>query len=134
MSDQAFILPKWFSYGGNHFGQRTAWSLINFLNYGQLNSDLKWMLLNCSEFFINEKLKKKSYFFTCILPDYVPHEITKEFWKNCHFENMTAGFLLRCQSSLRWEICMICHWNISSWKQKLSFGYVMVPKNNQKII
>ena len=39
---------------------------------------------------------------------------------------MRAGFLLRCQNSLRWEICLICHWNIDSWKQKLSFGYVMV--------
>ena len=33
--------------------------------------------------------------------DYVAHEITKEFLKNSHFENMTAGFLRRCQNSLR---------------------------------
>ena len=33
------------------------------------------------------------YFFTSILPDYVFHESTKEFWKNRHFENMRAGFL-----------------------------------------
>ena len=33
------------------------------------------------------------YFFTCILPDYVAHDITKEFWKNSHFENMRAVFL-----------------------------------------
>ena len=25
---------------------------------------------------------------------------------------MIAGFLLRCQNSLGWEICSICHWNI----------------------
>ena len=25
--------------------------------------------------------------------------------------------------------CLICHWNIDSWKQKLSFGYLMDPKN-----
>ena len=26
-----------------------------------------------------------------------------------------ADFLLRCQNSLQWEICLICHWNIDSW-------------------
>ena len=30
------------------------------------------------------------------------HESPKEFWKNRHFENMTAGFLRRCQNSL-WQ-------------------------------
>ena len=29
------------------------------------------------------------------------HESFKEFWKNCHFENMRADFLRRCQNSLR---------------------------------
>ena len=85
-------------------------------------------------FFINKKLKKSFYFLTCILPNHTPHEITKEFWKNRQFKNITAGFLLRCQHSLQWEICLICHWNIDSWKQKLSFGYVMVTKSNKKII
>ena len=51
--------------------------------------------------FINKKFWKPFYFFTCILPDYVAHDITKEFWKNRHFENMTAGFLHRRQNSLR---------------------------------
>ena len=46
-------------------------------------------------------LMNKSDFFTCILPDYVGHESIKEFLKNNHFENMKAGFLLRCQNSLR---------------------------------
>ena len=55
--------------------------------------------------------------------------ITKEFWKNSHFGNMTAGFLPRCKNSLRWEICLICHWNIDSLTQKLSLRYVMVPEN-----
>ena len=40
--------------------------------------------------FIDEKFKKIFYPFTCILPNYVAHDITKEFWKNNHFENMTA--------------------------------------------
>ena len=26
----------------------------------------------------------------------MPHEITKWFWNNTQYENMTAGFLLRC--------------------------------------
>ena len=66
-------------------------------------SDLKWMRQKFYLFFINEKFKKILYFFTCILPNYVPHEITKEFWKNSHFWNVTAGFLLGCQNSLQWN-------------------------------
>ena len=62
------------------------------------------------------------------------HDISKDFLKNSHFENMTAGFLLRCKNSLWWEISLICHWNNDSWNQKLSFVYVMVPKNYQIII
>jgi hypothetical protein len=31
------------------------------------------------------------------------HDIPKEFLKNRHFENITAGFLLRCQN-LIWQI------------------------------
>ena len=58
----------------------------------------------------------------------------KEFWKNCHFENMRAIFLLSCQNSLRWGKSLICHWNIDSWKQKLSFGYDIVPQNGQNFI
>ena len=95
-----------------------------------VDSDLKRIRQKFYQFFINEKFKKILNFFTCILPNYVPHEITKEFWKNSHFENVRADFLLRCQNSLRWEICLICHWNIDSWKQKLSFVYVMVSKYN----
>ena len=34
------------------------------------------------------------------LPDYMAHDITKQFWKNIHFENMTAGFLLRYENLL----------------------------------
>ena len=40
--------------------------------------------------------------FICILPDYVSHERFKEFWKNRHFENMRADFLMRCQNLL-WQ-------------------------------
>jgi hypothetical protein len=32
MSEQAVLLPKLFSLG-NHFGKRTAWSLLQFLSY-----------------------------------------------------------------------------------------------------
>ena len=90
----------------------------------QLESDSKWIRQKFYQFFINKKFKKILYFLICILPNYAPHEITKEFWKNSQFENMMTDFLLRCQNSLRWEICLICHWNIDSWKQKLSFGCV----------
>ena len=60
-----------------------------------IDSYSKWIRQKCYQFFIKEKLKKTFYFLTCILPNYVPHEITKEFWKSSHFENMTAGFILR---------------------------------------
>ena len=36
-----------------------------------------------------------------MLPDYMAHDIIKEFWRNSHFENMTAGFPLRCQNLTR---------------------------------
>ena len=76
------------------------------------------MSQKCYQFFIYLKLKKLIHFFTCILPNSVSYEIIKKFWKINHFENMTPGFLRRCQNSLRWEICLICHWNIDSWKLK----------------
>ena len=43
----------------------------------------------------------------------------KDFLKNNHFENMTAGFVWRCQNSLRWEISLICHWSKSCLLDKL---------------
>ena len=43
---------------------------------------------------MNEKFKKQFYFSTFILPDYVSHESSKEFWKNSHFENMRAYVVL----------------------------------------
>ena len=81
---------------------------------------------NLNSIFCLVKSSKIGGFFTCILPDYVAHDITKEFWKNSHFENMRVVFLLRCQSWLRWGKRLICHWN--SWRQNLFFGCVMVPK------
>ena len=62
------------------------------------------------------------------------HESPKNFEKISILENVTAGFLLRCQNSLRWEISLICHWNIDSCKQNMSVGYVMVPSIDQNII
>ena len=50
---------------------------------------------------MSEKFRNWVYFLTCILPDYMAHDIPKEFWKNIHFEKMTAGFLVRCQNLLR---------------------------------
>ena len=73
-----------------------------------LDSYSKWIRQKCYQSFINEKLKKNVIFLTCILPKYVPHETTNEFWKNNHFENMAAGFPLRCQKSLRWNTTEKC--------------------------
>ena len=89
---------------------------------------------NLDSIFDLVKVQKLLLFFYLRLTWLLAHDITKEFWKNSHFENMRAVFLLSCQNSLRWEKSLICHWNIDSWRQKLSFGCVMVPKNNQNII
>jgi hypothetical protein len=48
--------------------------------------------------FVVVKHSEIIYFF--YLPYYVADEITN-FLKNSHFENMKAGFLLRCQNSFR---------------------------------
>ena len=58
------------------------------------------------------------YFFSCILPDYVAHESLKEVWKNIHFENMRAGFHLRCQNSLRFVTPEMMHFQ--PWKKNIS--------------
>ena len=67
-----------------------------------INSDRKRIGQKYTKDFVNKKLSKQFYSFTCILPDYVSHESPKEFWKNSHFEKMRADFLGRCQNSL-WQ-------------------------------
>ena len=72
------------------------------------------------------------YFFTCILPDYVAHESLKEFWKNIYFENMRAGFHLRCQNSLRFVTPEMMHFQpwkkiFSSWSN-LDFNILSTSK------
>jgi len=57
-----------------------------------VNSDSTWKAQNYIQNVASEKFRKQFYFLTCILPDYVPQESLKEFWKNSHFENMLAGF------------------------------------------
>ena len=51
------------------------------------------------------------------LPDYMAHDISKEFWKNIHFENMTAGFLLKCQNLLRQIPPKMMHFQ--AWKNMI---------------
>ena len=50
---------------------------------------------------INEKFRYCVYFFTCILPGYMAHDIPKVLLEISDFENTTAGFPLRCQNLLR---------------------------------
>ena len=83
-------------------------------------------------FLFSKKIINHSYFFTCILLDYVPHDSPKNFEKISVFENKAADFLLTCQKSK--VISLICRQNIDSSKQKLSFVHDMVPPNDQKII
>ena len=64
---------------------------------------LKAVLRNLLHHFsLMKSSENKFYFFTCILVGYVAHESPKEFLEYSHFENMRAGFLLRCQNSL-WQ-------------------------------
>ena len=82
----------------------TRFFWVTFCNHQFLynvDSYSKWVRQKCYQFFINKKLKKLFYFLTCILPNYVTHEITKEFWKNSLI-----------------EIC----WLISFWGVKIHFG------------
>ena len=58
--------------------------------------------VNC-KFLIMKSSNKYWFFLNCILSHYLAHEITKEFWKNSHFENMRTDFLLRCQNTLWWN-------------------------------
>ena len=48
----------------------------SFLKTGDLKSTQHWL-----RFLFNKKLRNCVYFFTCILPNYVADDITKEFWK-----------------------------------------------------
>ena len=82
-----------------------------------LNSDRKRIGQSISKNFINEKFRKQFYFFICILPDYLCHEILKEFWKNSHFENMRADFLRRCQKSIRQTSPEMMHFQ--AWKNNI---------------
>ena len=68
----------------------------------QLNSDRKRIGQKVYSKIILIKRLGNSFILTCILPDYVGHESSKEFWKNSHFENMRADFHRRCQNSL-WQ-------------------------------
>ena len=65
----------------------------------------------------SKKFKNWFYFFTCITPDYMGVDINKEIWKNSHFENMTAGFLQRCQNLLRRFTPEMIHFQ--AWKKEI---------------
>ena len=79
--------------------------------------------------FINEKFGYCVYFLTAF------HLIIwlMTYPKNFEKISILKIWQLGCWNSLQWEITLICHWNIHSWKQKLFFVYVMVPKNDQNI-
>ena len=81
--------------------------------------------------FINEKFRKLFYFFTCILPNYLTHESQKDFWKNSHFENTRAGFLLWCQNSLWQNTSKMMHFQ--AWKNKDFMQYYVAPFDPIKI-
>ena len=57
--------------------------------------------MNQTKVFPKFLLMKSSGNHFIFLPDYVSHEILKEFWKNSRFENMRADFLMRSQDNCR---------------------------------
>ena len=81
--------------------------------------------------FINEKFRKLFNFFPCILLNYLTHESQKDFWKNSHFENTRAGFLLWCQNSLWQNTSKMMHFQ--AWKNKYFMPYYIVPFDPIKI-
>ena len=89
----------------------------------QQTFDLKTGRLKRSQFsiqlLIQLKLQKIFYFLTCIFPDFVVDEITREFWKSSHFKNMRADFPLECQNPLRWNTPEIMHFQ--AWKKNIFF-------------
>ena len=71
----------------------------------QLDSYSKWIRQKCYQFFINEKLKKYFVFYL-----HFTQWNNQRILKNSHFENMSAGFLLSCQNSLRWNTAEKMHY------------------------
>ena len=82
-----------------HFVPTTRWNVTVILESKSMlkTGDLK-TIQNWIQFFFNKKIRNWVHFLACILPDHMAHDILKEFWKNSHFENMTAVFLLSCQN------------------------------------
>ena len=97
--------------------QKNPQNFCVFLKYfEQVSTNIlpkDWSEMKMTNVFSKISLVKSSnfffYFFVCILPDYLSHESSKEFWKKRHFENMGAGFLRRCQNSLRQNSHEIIH-------------------------
>ena len=46
---------------------------------------------------------RNHFFFTCILLDYVAYEVTKDFWKNIHFENKDL-FIKHFMNKSLWQL------------------------------
>ena len=112
-----FLCNMWFWYQLQYRPKVSA-KLCFDLGIGPKPKYIKTGRLKMSQlsilFLSYENLRKCFILFTYILIDYLVHEITKDFWKNSHFGNMRAGFLLRYQYSLRCKISLICLWNIES--------------------
>ena len=85
---------------------------IPYIKTGDLKSTQNWQ-----RFLFSKKFKNCTYLFTCILHDYMAHDIPKEFLENSHFENTTAGFLLRCQNLLRLIPPKMMHFQ--AWKKMI---------------
>ena len=83
------------------------------------------------------KVQKLFYLATCILPDYVAHEITKEFWKitilkiwqllwdHPFFWNANSCRQEGGRGHKLWKFANVLNgWSLSSWGVKTQFGEI----------
>ena len=110
-----------------------AWKVLFELKCGNLKSTQNW-----KNFLFNKKFGNCLYFFTCIWPDYIAHDMTKEFWKNSFFENMT-WFHSRL-SKLTWvkyprnyawsDMTFFIFTNIDALREIVLIECILYPKEN----
>ena len=60
--------------------------------------------------FLFVKSSKNIFIFYCILLDRAAHEITKEFWKNSHFENIWRPSEVTKLASANYKIIRFLAW------------------------
>ena len=77
---------------------------------GRTNNCKDWRLKKLTKVFSRFVIKKTFFYsFTCIFPDHMFMKSPQNFEKNSNFENITAGFLQRCQTLLWYFTTKMMH-------------------------